>query len=546
MSVVANHDFSTCPRCKAKLRTAEAWVGESEFWLECSNPECNTFVNTYIPQPHQWEFHVDEHRITANFGGYGSGKTITSRMELEKHLLITPHGLSLIGANVTSQFEQTIKKDLESDFPKAFYSHYSAQKQYTDFKNGHRLLYRPYDDPDKLRSYNLTSFLILEASEVKEESYTQLKTRLRNTQAAAPLLGEDGEPQYRKTPNGQLVPLYSADWRRGIVESNPSAGWIKTSVLNCSDVVHKHGETHDIYTVLEEERDPNISTHITATTANAYLPDDFMQMMAKNKPKWWIERFIYGSFLYSDGLVYPSTPRWVCPTFTVPQKWKRICAFDYGLADSSCYIFGAVDEMNNLLYFYREVYGNDRNVEELAKLFKEASSDIPVGGWICSPIIDPKSGPRRDYDKKTLSDNFLDYGISFIPGQVDREARVFRLNTYLESGRVRIMDCCHNLVSQLRELKFRQNPTSTTAPWRNEPEDKNDHAVVCAEWIVMELPRDPNKLLWGAYNREGSLLPEMSVQEEYDKREQDWVAQTLVGEDADTRSNYYYPDYSMF
>lgn len=224
MNVVANHDFSRCPRCQARLQPAEAWTGESEFWLECSNPDCNTFVNTYIPQPHQREFHEDTHRITANFGGFGSGKTTTSRMELEKHLLITPHGLSLIGANVTSQYEQTIKKDFESDFPKAFYQSFSTQKQYADFKNGHRLLYRPYDDPDKLRSYNLTSFLILEASEVKEESFTQLKTRLRNMRAATIKTDEEGEPVYKALPNGQTVPVYEHDWRRGIVESNPSAG----------------------------------------------------------------------------------------------------------------------------------------------------------------------------------------------------------------------------------------------------------------------------------------------------------------------------------
>ena len=145
-------------------------------------------------------------------------------MELEKHILITARGNSLIGANVASQYEQTIKKDFETDFPKAFYSDYSVQKQFADFKNGHRLMYRPYDDPGKLRSYNLTSFLILEASEVKEESYTQLKTRLRNMYAATIKHDENGDPVYEKLPNGQLVPVYEHDWRKGIVESNPSAG----------------------------------------------------------------------------------------------------------------------------------------------------------------------------------------------------------------------------------------------------------------------------------------------------------------------------------
>lgn len=66
---VANHNFSRCPRCGSKTRPATALIGESEFWLECSNPECRTFINTYIPQAHQVAFHRDNHKITANFGG---------------------------------------------------------------------------------------------------------------------------------------------------------------------------------------------------------------------------------------------------------------------------------------------------------------------------------------------------------------------------------------------------------------------------------------------------------------------------------------------
>ena len=543
---VANHDFNKCPRCGAKTQPAQAFTGESEFWLECSRSDCNTYINSYIPQPHQFSFHTDPHHITSNFGGYGSGKTLTSREELEKHILITDKGTALVGANVASQYEQTLKRDFEADFPQAFYSGYNNQKAYADFKNGYRVIYRPYDDADKLRSYNLDMFIILEASEVKQESFTQLKTRLRNMAAAVQKIDENGEPIFEIADNGQMVPVYEYDWRRGIVESNPSAGWIKTDVLNVSDKIHKHGEIHEQYAVLESERDDQISTHVTATSANKYLPKDFIQMQSKNKPKWWVERYIFGSFLYSDGLVYPSLLKCVCPSFIPPRKWKRILAHDYGLADPSCFLLGAIDEDHNLLYFYKEVYANDKNIEGLVKMFVEATKDIPVGGWVCSPIIDPKSGPKRDYNKKTLSDAYLDYGISFIPGQVNREARVFRTNTYLESGRVRIMDCCTNLIAQGRELKFKTDGNSTTHPWKDEPEDKNDHAVVCMEWIICELPKDPNKLLWGAYSHAGDLLPGVSPEEDYKKMEQDWAAQALTdSRDISSKSDYYNVDYSV-
>ena len=145
-------------------------------------------------------------------------------MELEKHILITDGGTSLVGANVTSQYEQTLQREFNADFPAELVDYYNNQKSYADFENGHRLIYRPYDDPNKLRSYNLTSWLILEASEVKQESYTQLKTRLRNTAACTFKRDEKGDIVYSKGLHGQMVPVIEQDWRRGIIESNPSAG----------------------------------------------------------------------------------------------------------------------------------------------------------------------------------------------------------------------------------------------------------------------------------------------------------------------------------
>ena len=195
-------DFSRCPRCHSLTQPATSFSGnESEFWKECL--KCNTFINTYIPQEHQAAFHEDAHRFVGNFGGYGSGKTLTSRQELYKHIFITPKGNSLVGANVQSQYEQTIKRDIEADLPASFFAGHSLQKQFYDFQNDHRLMYRPFDDPNKLRSYNLTMFVIIEASEVKQESFTQLKARCRNTRATVPKRDKKGNIKYKT--NGILL-----------------------------------------------------------------------------------------------------------------------------------------------------------------------------------------------------------------------------------------------------------------------------------------------------------------------------------------------------
>ena len=273
-------DFSRCPRCNAGTEKSVAFTGgESEFWYNCT--KCNTYINTYIPQEHQEAVHRDAHRFTGNFGGYGSGKTLTSREEVYKHIFLTPAGNTLIGANVASQYEQTIKRDIEADIPRDFIYDSSAQKQYLDIINKHRVMFRPFDDPDKLRSYNLSMFVMVEASEIKAASFTQLKSRLRNLAATAPERSEDGEVIYDMTPTGVPIPRIKANWGKGIIESNPDSGWIRQEVLMQSCDIQKHGPTVDAYAILADEMDPAISTHITSSEMNHFKPKDFVANLIK-------------------------------------------------------------------------------------------------------------------------------------------------------------------------------------------------------------------------------------------------------------------------
>lgn len=501
--MLATHDFTKCPRCGAPMKVCISYSGApSEFWRECSY--CNTYVNTYIPQEHQRAVHSDPHTYIGNFGGYGTGKTTTTRQEFYKHMFLTPNGNAVIGAKVSSQYEQTIKRDIESDIPAAFVKDYSAQKAYMDFVNDYRLMWRPFDDAGKMRSYNIDFFAVVEASEVDTEIYAQLKTRLRNS-AATKQLFVDGVPQFRQTKQGVLVPIIAHSWLKGIIESNPDSGWIRNEVLLVSDDIQKHGNIHDTYAVLEDQRDKAISSHIASTDVNAFLPPDpetFIRNICKNKPGWWVRRYVEGSFSYAEGLVYPSAMDCIVDDFEIPKQWLRIIAFDYGLSDDAVYLFGAVDERTGILYIYKELRVNNRNVDELAELYFQGISDIPSGGIWGQPLIDPKSGPKRDYEKKTLGDHFLEHGISFKPGHVSVDARVFRLNTYIESGMLKIFKGCAGLIQELRDYKF---PARKLGDSRNydKPVDKNNHGINPLEWIVMELPANPRMMLHGVYNRSG-------------------------------------------
>lgn len=502
-------DFSRCPRCGAQLQQSTSWIGSpSEFWLEC--PHCNTYVNTYIPMEHQLAVHLDNHRFIGNFGGYGTGKTTTTREEVIKHLLITPRANALIGANVSAQYAQTIKRELEADIPAAFIQSYSTKDQYMDLKNGARLMWRSFDDPDKLRSLNLSFFAIIEGSETSAEVFSQLKTRLRSTAAMKQCVDDQGHPVFEEKRNGKRVPKYEKDWRRGIVESNPDSGYIRTDVLLVSDKINQYGDTVETYALDRKRIDPLVSSHVASTSVNTYLPNDFISGLMKNKPDWWVRRYLFGSFQFAEGLVYPTAATHIVSAFDIPRHWKRLVAFDYGLSDNAAYVLAAIDPKDGICYIYKEDVTKNRNIKDLASIYYRCTRDIPEGGLYTPPIIDPKSGVKRDYNKKTLIDLFLDEGISFKPGHINVDARVFRTNTYFETGKLKIFDTCDYLINELKNYKFPDKSLDSGRTKNlNKPVDKDNHAINPLEWICMELPANPDNLILTVYNSRGASLEDM-------------------------------------
>ena len=484
-----------CPRCNALLQPTLSISGApSTDWMECSNSICNTFVDLYHPMEHQASVHQDSHRIIGNFGSYGTGKTKTSEKEIEKHIFLTPNANILLGANITSQYEQTLLRDFEKSFPAAFMDSRSQQKGYIDFINGARLMLRPFDDPDKLRSNNYSLVVMLEASEINADAFHQLKTRLRNTAATNPANG--------------------ADWRKLICESNPDSGWIRTDVLLVSDTIYQHGryadedykEQQDALTI-----DSSISTHIASTDVNHYLPPDYIQVNSRNKPEWWVKRFLHGSFLFAEGLVFPHAMKCVVPTPRDSEgkpltprhfpDWRILVAHDYGLMDEATFVYVGIDTKRNKAIVYKVDHTNNAPLKDLVAIFKNGTKDIAFGQMYTTPIIDPKNN-KRDYDKKDLISHYQDYGVTFKPGHINVDARIIRLNDYIEAGCLEIWDCCDFLIKELKDYKFKTK-TLDDKDSKNRPVDANNHAINALEWIGMELPANPNRLCLTGFDEYG-------------------------------------------
>lgn len=304
---------------------------------------------------------------------------------------------------------------------------------------------------------------IEEASGVSESIYNQILTRMRdhNTQ-------------------DKLV----------IVCSNPSLGWIKNVFYdNIARANPKHPE-HANY-------NPNIQTFIWTSHQNPYLPKDFIENISKNKPSWWIKRYVDGSFDAVDGAVYPRVGEAIIPSQSVSDKWERFVGMDVGLRNPTALVIGAIDPQTGVVHIFKEYYKANTLVPEHARNIKQILEEEKVtAGNTRFMVIDPAAGNKTDpINGKSIQGLYQEYGLYFQPANNNIDAGILKVNAYIELGKLKIHDTCPNLIRELQNYQYPDvEDTQKDKPLKEKPIKTNDHAADALRYALMRLPDDPDNL----------------------------------------------------
>ena len=376
----------------------------------------------------------------------------------------------------------------------------NTEKKVYTLVNGHSLLIKSYYEEGLLRSLNVSRAHIVEASEVPYSIYTQLQTRLRASEGTIPMLDEHGEKIYDAEKQAFKLKY---DWRKIIIESNPSAGWIRDNFLLKSSKLYLNESKH-IYIIDEPNKD--ISSHVIPTRKNIYLPPNFYEENAEGKPKWWVKRYLEGSFDYAEGMVYPNALSTFCKDFEIPAHWKRVVAWDYGIRDDTAIIFLAIDPDNDIVYAFQEIGATNMNYEDIGRIYKSKYSIyVPEGTLYTPAVMDGRSiNKRNDFNLMTIGDMFASIGIYLEPAKMDVEARILKVNTLIETGRLRICESCVNLRREIMNYKFPERTADgKMKAGGDKPVDKNNHYINALEFGAMELPDDFKNLENRAYDSQG-------------------------------------------
>lgn len=434
--------------------------------------DCNAIALCYEPLPHQSVFHADPHKFKMFAGGYGSGKTTTGAMETIDHIISTPGGTTLIGAETLPQLEQTAMKEFFEIFPEEWIVNYNQQKNFLDTINGHRVIFRPLDDEQKARSLELTFFWIEEANGVGYEYFVQLQTRLRSNVTTH---------------------------RRGVLTTNPDHNWIKTEFLLKADKIYN---SEIDYPQKTEEINKNMSVHIAPTHLNIHLPDDYLDATAQGKPEWWINRFLKGSFENKEGLVYPQYNDHIVEPFEIPTHWHRWIGADFGLQNPTAFAFLATDPETGITYVYDEYKQAQKPVSFHSEQVMKRIKGIPYN-VLKDMIGDAEAQKKTAQSEVSLFENYAEYGVYWSPSTKKLQDSIMKKYSYFEHGRLKIFSSCVETIDEISQYKYPERKLDKEV--KNEdiyekPKAVNDHLMDAIRYVVAEFPDDPDGLINKSYN----------------------------------------------
>lgn len=476
MKVKANHRdhegnrYYTCPVCKV----GDVKVAHDVFYGKCDR--CEATLIDYVPLPHQQDFHESPAQFRMAIGGFGSGKTTGASAEIAKHALSVKNGRSLITAPILSQVKDAVIPELLKFIPKWHIEKYVKNPSpYFKLKNGHEIVIYASNDQQKLRSLNLTAFYIEEASGVPYDIFDQLTTRLRNKAAAV----------YDK--EGKVIDYNFL----GIVSTNAEYGWIRDKFLLLSSrIIGSPSIDTDIYKdLVKDGGEKHYHTFISSTRDNMNLPEDFIDRVTAGKTLAWVRKYIDCHLDVKEGAVYPELVGNMVEPFAIPKDWKRVFGFDPGYNDPTAIVCGAISPQNGVLYIYDEYKIPEQPVgfhaDALKNLIRDKTLAFPIQA-------DPSVKKRSDRDGVSYADYMKrTYNIFLEPADNSLLAGIERVRDYFYNGKLKIFNSLNEIKDEGMKYAYKEGDLNSN----DKPIDKDNHLMDALRYLVMRMPKDPNKTL---------------------------------------------------
>lgn len=321
-------------------------------------------VEYKLLDPHQVKFVNSESKFLLNSGGVGSGKTFSLCLKALKIILRYPRIFGLIGAQTYPLLRDTTLREFLNIVPPHIIAQYNKSEQHFTFKNGSEVIFRSFDDPNKLKSLNLGFCAIEEVTDIPEEIFKMLRTRMRQNDMPGCIFGATNPGTF-----GNWVYRYFID---------------KDTKIGKSEVVY------------------------SISADNCYLPKDYLDDLAemkKSNPEYY-ERMVMGRWGILEGVIYslPYEQR-LSELLPVKKIHRFIAGLDFGFTHPTAFVIIGIRE--NEYYVYEEIYQHKMTSSEISKVVKEKCDEYDIDSVYC------------DYSRPEIIEDLKRAGIPAMDGIKD-------------------------------------------------------------------------------------------------------------------------------
>lgn len=406
-------------------------------------------------------------------GPAGTGKSRACLEKLHMMALVNPgmrglivrKTLASLGSTALVTFEQHVAKEHLANASVKWFGGSPKEAACYRYKNGSTITVGGMDKSMKIMSSEYDIVYVQEATELTEEDWEAITTRLRNGKVSFQQLMADANPW---TPTHWLKVRCDKGQTKMIRsrhEDNPTLFDPKTGLITDSGAAYM-GKLDNLTGVRYNRLRKGIWCAAEGLVYEGYDPDIHLHKQIK------------------------------CP----PISWTRYITVDFGYTNPMVVQFWAKDE-DGRLYLYRELYKTKILVEDMAKLIRENMNlrkEPKPQMIICDhdaegrATLEKHLGMSVKAAKKTVEDGIQAVQKRLVPSEADGKPRIFL--------------CENALVEVDKELSNSKKPTCTIdemvgyiwdrgtvkaqndgkAP-KEQPVKEDDHGMDAMRYMVAEL-----------------------------------------------------------
>lgn len=393
-------------------------------------------------------------------GPTGTGKTRAELQWAHETLLKYPRARGLLLRKTRASLSESAMFTFEEyvlgpNHPWVTNGPQRSHRQKYVYDNGSELVMGGLDQSSKFMSTEYDFIIVIEATELVEKDWEDLKTRAR--------LG---------SMTGRMI-------LDGIIgDCNPDAPthWLKRR--------EAEGVLEVIYS--EHEDNPNL---YDAELGELRPAGREMLRRLDQLTGVRLQRNRYGKWVAAEGVVYESYSRGVhvVQRFTPPNDWRKFRVVDFGYTNPFVCHWWTIDP-DGRMYRYREIYHTQRIVEDHAKQIKELTSGERIEATVCDHDAEDRATLERHGIKTIGARKEVKLGIQAV------EARLRPAG----DGRPRMFFMADSLVEIDDELKGAGKPFTTEQEFesyvwahtsdgrrKEEPVKKDDHGCDTTRYAVM-------------------------------------------------------------